>query len=127
AAHLATGTPLSDVGPVVGSHATLEGPVLANGVVTGRVLMADRFGNVVTSIPRDILDAVRAVEGGVRIRIGDAFLERLHRTFSDVGEGLVLAYVGSGDHLEIAVNRGSAAETLGLDVGTPIRVEPGPP
>jgi len=40
-------------------------------------------------------------------------------------EGDVLAVIGSTDHLEISVNRGSAATVLNADVGTPVRVRAG--
>jgi S-adenosylmethionine hydrolase len=36
---------------------------------------------------------------------------------------VALAYVGSGEHLEIAVNGGRAADLLRLTHGSPIRIE----
>ena len=59
----------------------------------------------------------------VRVRMGDAFLDGLVHTFGDVADGRALAYVGSGGHLEIAVNGGRASDLLGIAPGDPIRVE----
>ncbi len=125
AARLATGTALVEVGPV--ARPLHVPPVLEieDGGVTGRVLMADHFGNLITNIPFEMLAEVGGPGGAVRVRIGAAFLDGLVATFADVAPGRALAYIGSGGHLEIAVNEGSAAEALGLDVDTEIRVEPG--
>ena len=62
-------------------------------------------------------------EGEIRVRLGDAFLDGLLRTFADVARGRALAYVGSGGHLELAVNGARAIDLLGLAPGDPVRVE----
>ena len=41
-------------------------------------------------------------------------------TYADVAPGALCALFGSTDHLEIAVNGGSAAERLGLAVAAPV-------
>ena len=46
------------------------------------------------------------------------------RTFGDVAVGTPCALVGSAGLLEIAVRDGSAAITLGLDVGMPVECMP---
>jgi hypothetical protein len=47
---------------------------------------------------------------------------RVLRTFGEAREGEALAYLGSAGLLEIAVNRGSAREALGLREGMPVRL-----
>jgi len=42
-------------------------------------------------------------------------------TFGDVGRGALLAFVGSGGTVEIAVRDGSAARLLGVGVGAEVR------
>jgi hypothetical protein len=122
AARLATGTPLESVGPVVSPVLPASGVVASADAVEGRVLLADRFGNLITNLPRAALERLGAPEA-LRVRIGAAFLDGLARTFSDVPPGMALAYIGSGDHLEVAVNGGRASEILRLSAGSPIRVE----
>ena len=85
----------------------------------------DRFGNLITNIPFELLAEVGGPGGAVRVRIGAAFIDGLVETFADVAPGRALAYIGSGENLEIAVNEGSAADALRLGVDTEIRVEPG--
>lgn len=54
AAHLAAGTPLTALGPAISNPVTFPLPHLeiTPGAITGEVLHADRFGNVITSIGR---------------------------------------------------------------------------
>lgn len=122
AARLATGTRLAEVGPVAEAEAARPGPEIDGDAIRGRVLLVDRFGNLITNIPREALDGLEA-GAALRIRVGDAFIHGLAQTFTDVSRDDALAYVGSGDHLEIAVNGGRAGDVLGLGVGDPVRVE----
>jgi hypothetical protein len=69
------------------------------------IVYIDRYGNCMTG-----LRAARAAMPFVR-----------RRTFSEAGAGEVFWYENSCGLAEIAVNRGSAAETLGLEVGAPIQ------
>lgn len=121
-AWLACGGALEEVGPPRPVQRVAFGPTVSSLGITGRVLMADRFGNLITNIPRQALEAGGKPERA-RVRVGHAFIDRLQRTFSDVPEGVALVYVGSGDHLEIAVNGGRAADLLRLGPGAVIRVE----
>jgi hypothetical protein len=52
-------------------------------------------------------------------------LGRLRRTFGDVATGGLVAYVGSGGEIEVAVRDGSAARRLGLGVGGRVRARLG--
>ncbi len=61
------------------------------------------------------------VEPGVRIQVGGTEIGTLSRTFGDVGRGALVAFVGSGGTVEIAVRDGSAARRLGVGVGAEVR------
>jgi S-adenosylmethionine hydrolase len=122
AARLASGTPLADVGPVGVPRPPPAGPVRSASGVEGRVLIVDRFGNLVTDIPATLMDEYGGPKR-VRLRVGAAFLDGVATTFADVPEGMALVYVGSGDHLEVAVNGGRAADRLRLGVGDRVRLE----
>lgn len=120
AAHVARGVPLNAFGP------PLRDPVLlplarravrdTTNVIRGRVIHVDRFGNLVTNVHRD---QVAAAPGDIAnvctVRIGTADVGPLRATFSDVPAGAPVAYVGSAEFLEIAVNQGSAAARFGRD------------
>lgn len=121
AAWLARGIALTALGRPAGPLAVLDVPEAQageDGVVAGEVLRVDRFGNLVTNISRTLLDRVpppASVElGGVTVS--------LVSTYGDAARGALCALVGSSDHLEVAVNGGNAAESLGLGRGAPVRV-----
>jgi S-adenosylmethionine hydrolase len=59
------------------------------------------------------------------VEVEDLEVGALSRTFSDVQSGHLLAYVGSGGQIEIAVRDGSAARRLGIGIGGRVRVRLG--
>ncbi len=123
AGHLAAGLDPVELGPRIDDPHLLDWPVpvLKNGRIKGRVLFADRFGNLVTDIPSQLIlksPTIRSPE----IRIGDHALNGLHLTYAEVGEGLPLALIGSFDLLEIALNQGRADKYLGLGPGASVEV-----
>jgi S-adenosylmethionine hydrolase len=83
--------------------------------VAGEVLYVDRFGTLVSNIPGE------QVEPGVRIKVAGTEIGTLARTFGDVARGQLVALVGSGGTVEIAVRDGSAARLLGVGVGAEVR------
>lgn len=134
AAHLASGVPISELGPPMTSIRRLPAPALQSvepGVLRGEILYADHFGNLVTSIGRlsqegsnlkikpwtGKLEAMKfqtqdpelVLPNGTRIPLTDAF--------GDVEDGTITAYIGSAGLLEVAVNGGSALERSGLQRG----------
>jgi hypothetical protein len=125
AAWLARGLPLEEVGPPVdpASLATLDAPrpMVTPGAVGARVTGVDGFGNVqLNATPSDLRAA----------GIGDrADLRALGRrlpfvgAFSDLPDGGLGAIVDSQGMLAIVVNRGSAAERLGLGAGDALVIE----
>lgn len=122
AAYLAEGGVLAGVGPRVEAAGPLPGPRVGESTIEGHVLIEDRFGNLITDIPRSVLQTL-GDPSRIRVRVGAAFIQSVMQTFSDVAEGVALTYVGSGDHLEIAVNAGRASDLLGLGVGSTVHVE----
>ena len=54
---------------------------------------------------------------------GGSVIQSLRRTFADVAEGELLAYIGSTkQHIELAARNGSAAQKLGAKVGDFIKI-----
>lgn len=122
AAALACGTPLPMLGEALTTipvRLTYNEPHYEGKSVIGQIVYVDRFGTLVTNLTTDVVPpyAVLEVEG---LEIGP-----LRRTFGDVPAGGLLAYVGSGGAVEIAVRDGSAARRLGLGVGGRIRARLG--
>jgi hypothetical protein len=117
-ARIAAGMPLGEVGPAAAPRTAPPGPVPGAEGVDGRVLLVDRFGNLVTNVPGTRL----ASKAGLAVRVGGRKVVGLSRTFADVEPGALLCYVGSGGHLEVAVNGESAARRLGVNGGEDVEV-----
>lgn len=81
------------------------------------IVHIDQYGNAITNLPREL-----AAE---YIGVG-AHQLRLARTYSDVGTGEALAYIGSAGTVEIAVRDGRADHELGLQRGMAVHARPAP-
>lgn len=83
-----------------------------------RIIHRDRFGNAVTSLPAE------AFKGRfTRLRVRTAAMEfpaNLCRTYRDLNGQETGLMRGSSGFLELAMNMGSAAENLGLNIDDPI-------
>jgi S-adenosylmethionine hydrolase len=117
AAALATGAALDTLGPAVTDPVCrpLPEPEERDGNLVGMVVHVDRFGTLVTNLPAERLPPTAHVE------ISGRDAGPLHRIFADVPPGRLVALIGSGGTVEVAVRDGSAARTLGAAAGTPVR------
>ncbi len=97
--------------------------VLPGGEIRGEVVLADPFGNLVTSIPSRLLPGPGA-RGGGRVEILGREIPVLE-TYGQAEPGALLALTGSFGLLEIARRDGSAREGLGAAEGTEVRFFPG--
>jgi S-adenosylmethionine hydrolase len=114
AGHLASGTPLEDLG----GRVMLERPfeiALAQGA-DGLVLHIDTYGNLVTNIPAERLPP------RYEVAIGAHRIEP-RPYYAAAQPGDLLALVGSAGLLEVSVRDGNAAQRLGAQRGDPIRIE----
>jgi S-adenosylmethionine hydrolase len=84
------------------------------------VVYIDRFGNAVTCIDAPLLAERKLLQG--RASCPGCESIPLRSFYQQVGEGEPVALIGSSDFMEIAINRGSAAEQFGLKVGDPVEV-----
>jgi S-adenosyl-L-methionine hydrolase (adenosine-forming) len=114
---------LSALGRPLSSWQTLHvaEPVASDRALAGEVLRVDRFGNLVTNIDRRAFDRI-AARGPIEIAAGSHAVDKVVATYSEAEAGAVCALFGSSEHLEIAVNGGSAAERLQLARGAPVTI-----
>jgi len=122
AAALASGVTLTSLGQplhTIPQRLAYAEPHYEGKTLSGQIVYVDRFGTLVTNLTPDLVPAyaVLEVEG---LEIGP-----LRRTFGDVATGGLVAYVGSGGSVEIAVRDGSAARRLGMGVGGRVRARLG--
>lgn len=119
AAWLARGEPMAALGPPLAHPVRLAfgGALVAGRRVRGAVVVEDRFGNLVTDLTRADLARV-AGSGRVAVRLeGWPEAMRVVETYAEIAEGEVAAVVGSGDTLELAAGRASAAARTGAGPG----------
>ncbi len=113
AARLAAGAAPEQAGPPV----ELSGCLFAVRELGGhRVVHVDAFGNLITDVAGEEMPAAG------HVRVGGRDAGPLRRTYEDVARGQLVAYVGSGGTVEVAVREGSAAAVLGAGRGAPVEV-----
>ncbi len=112
AARLVLGEPVEKLGTPVPDPVRLSPPtpVREGERVRGVVIYVDRFGTLITNIARELA----AGKAAVQIR---GIVVPLRRTFADVEPGQLVALVGSGGTVEIALRDGAAAARLEAGVG----------
>lgn len=129
AGFLAAGGALSDVGPERGDIVRLRlvDPDVEDGEIRGQVLLADRYGNLLTNVPATLL-AGQGIEQGATLTLmvaGQTVSAPFVRTYGDAGVGENLCLINSQGLLEFATNQGDLAGTLGVNSGDEIRIRPG--
>jgi S-adenosylmethionine hydrolase len=126
AAHLAAGAPLGGAGePLPVDELVplqLPEPVVGDGRIEAHALAVDGFGNVQLDVSHDQL-AGTGIKMGRAVTVGGEPAQ-FARTFADVPAGALLLYEDAYRTLALAVNRGSAAERLGLAPDDAVVIEP---
>ena len=121
AAHLVNGTFLTNLGDTITDpvRLVLPAPYRNDDGIHGEIVYIDGFGNCVTNIPASALP-LPGTEGVTATATARAFPYAV--TYGRVADGAPVALIGSHGYLELAVRRGNAEQTLGLNVGTAVMV-----
>ncbi len=85
------------------------------------VLLADRFGNLITTLKPADVGASGLHCGDWKVVIADRELP-LVKTYADVEPGEPVGLIGSAGTLEISIRNGNAMVDFGATRGTPIRL-----
>lgn len=124
AAHLLAGVPASTFGapctPIAADWSRIGRE--ANRLL-GIVIHIDHFGNIITNLrDRD----VRRMTGGsgLLLTIGPHSVTRFITTYAEAAPGEPAALIGSSGFLEVAVNRGHAADLLKVKQGDTVVLTP---
>jgi S-adenosyl-L-methionine hydrolase (adenosine-forming) len=118
AAALASGAALQTLGPrfaALPKRLAYTLPHRENGAVIGEVVYVDRFGSLITNLRAEEIPPHATIE------LDELEIGPLRQTYNDVAPGNLLAYIGSGGAVEIAVRDGSAARRLGVGMGGRVR------
>jgi S-adenosyl-L-methionine hydrolase (adenosine-forming) len=123
AAWLAKGTNMTALGRPAHDLVQLDVPAVeeTRESISGVIVRIDRFGNAITNIDHRTFERL-AGGRSVVIAAGGVPVDRIVATYAEIGPGEVCALFGSTDHLELASQSGSAADSRGLAFGTPVVV-----
>lgn len=118
ASYLTLGIPPEEFGPEINDPMRLEYPEperIGNDII-GIVIDIDSFGNLVTNIPSEMVDE------DTTIIICGHTIRGLSRSYADVPEKQPLAYIGSSGYLEVAINKGNAANYFGALIFEEVKI-----
>ncbi|HUT64980.1 MAG TPA: SAM-dependent chlorinase/fluorinase [Spirochaetota bacterium] len=124
--YIVAGAPMEEIGSATGSTAgsmervEITGPDVREDQIVGSVIYVDRFGNLITNVGNKLVgpdDELFLKAGGKLVRVG-----KIRRTYAEAPPGLCISVTGSRGYVEIAVNGGSAKQTLGACTGDDILV-----
>lgn len=88
------------------------------------VVYIDKFGNVALSLRPKKIGLRLSMYRNATIKSNIANSKaRIGKTFADVNPGEVIIYENSFGHLEIGVNRGSAAKKIGAEIDTKLEIQ----
>jgi S-adenosylmethionine hydrolase len=117
AAYIAKGIPFGEIGTKTTHFVDLRfdlGEHRGDRIV-GKVIYVDRFGNLITNIPSDILPAA-SEQKKIAVISGDRQWENIPYvpSYGFTKKDTILLTTGSNHFVEISVNQGDASQTLGL-------------
>jgi S-adenosylmethionine hydrolase len=102
---------------------TAPKPKGGNGNLRGVVLKVDRFGNLITNIAQqDVPSLFQETPPAFKITVGKREITEIKNAYALGAPGEVFGILGSMGFLEIAANRASAAQVLGVGKGTEVNV-----
>ena len=122
AARLAGGSKLHEVGDAI--DAIVPYPVRPpqrrpDGGVSGHIIHVDRFGNVVTDIPRDLLP-----RGRFTVEVGDTTVGRHVAYYAEAKKDEVVSLVNSSGYLELAMGGMRASDRIAVRRTVIVEVHP---
>ena len=122
AAWLSKGSQASAMGDEITDYKkfAMPKPKAADGAVRGVVLRVDSFGNIITNFRTEDLPVAAIETGTVQLIIGTHSVSRFVDTFAKGNAGEAFAYIGSNGFVEVGINRGNAAKSLGIGRGTQV-------
>ncbi len=91
--------------------------------IRGVVLKVDRFGNLITNItPQDVPVLFGDGAKAFKIKVGSREITEMHNAYAEGAPGEVFGVLGSMGFLEIAANRGAAAQLTGAGKGADVSI-----
>src|SRR5512133_847981 len=99
-------------------------PAIEESVINGSVVYIDSYKNAITNITLELSQRIgkgRPFE--IFVQSNHYRIKRINSRYSESSLGEIVAIFNSVDLLEIAINRGNAADLLNLALNSPIRIK----
>jgi len=126
AAYLAKGVDPLKFGEEVTDFVRFSAPkpkAVNESTLRGVVLKVDRFGNLITNItPQDAPMLFTENPTAFKIVVGKREVTQIKEAYALGAPGEVFGILGSMGYLEIAANRGAAAQIIGVGKGTDVNI-----
>ncbi len=93
--------------------------------IAGNVVRVDHYGNLITNIVKEEFEKIHALneKRGFTVRAGREVFSKINKYFYQVEPGDCYLLFNSNGLLQIGINKGNAAELLGLERDTPIFIQ----
>ena len=91
--------------------------------VKGVILRVDAFGNLMTNLTAEDIPIGALGGGAIKLAVNGKQVLKFGQTFASGNAGEPIALLGSAGYVEIAVNRGNAARTLGVNRGAEVTLD----
>ena len=123
AAKLANGTAIEELGTVVEDYQRMLGRKLraTKEQIQGHVIRVDHYGNLITNIEREVFCQL-SKDKRFRVVIGREQFRRINESINETGSGDCFIIFNSLGLLEIGINKGHAAQLLGLRFDSPVKI-----
>jgi S-adenosylmethionine hydrolase len=96
---------------------------ISENTLRGVVLKVDRFGNLITNItPADAPKLFEAQPVPFKIAVGNCEINEIRQMYAGGGPGEVFGILGSMGFLELAANRGAAAQLAAAGKGSDVNI-----
>ena len=92
--------------------------------IVGNVIRVDKYGNLITNIPKSEFDTIQKINGHApfEVQVGREVFYEFNKNYHEVESGNCFLLFNSLGLLQIGINKGNAAELLGLKLDTPIAI-----
>lgn len=124
-AWIAKGTALSKMGRKISDPQILQfpQPEVKENVISGKIIHIDRFGNCISNISLNLLNATFQAKDSLTLKIGKTSIQDIASHYSQCDRGDLGCLINSWDKVEIFCREGNASNKLKCRVGTSITIK----
>lgn len=124
ACHISSGKPIEELGAVKNRIKEMIAfqPVVTDNYIRGMVVYIDTYFNVFTNITKKLFDETTK-NRNYNIKFASYTIDKISEAYNEVPEGEILAVFSSTGYLQIAQNKGDAANQLGLALNSLVVVD----